>query len=122
MLRRAPALQADDLVAVITPSSPVRTPQRLARGVAALEALGWRVRTGPMASAVEFGDRSPAVRADEINEFLRDPSVRAIFVTLGGYNSNAILDRVDWAALRRDPKVVVGYSDVTGLLAGALTR
>jgi muramoyltetrapeptide carboxypeptidase len=54
-------------------------------------------------------------RADELNAAIRDPKVRAIFPCRGGYGLTRILDRIDYAALRRDPKVVIGFSDVTAL-------
>lgn len=60
-------------------------------------------------------------RADEMNRYLRDPDVRAIICARGGYGVMRILDRLDTDALRRDPKLVVGFSDVTALAAWAMT-
>ena len=54
-------------------------------------------------------------RADELNHAIRDPIVRAIFPVRGGYGLTRILDRIDYASLRSDPKVVTGYSDLTAL-------
>lgn len=59
-------------------------------------------------------------RADELNAQLRDPDVRAVILSRGGYGIMRILDRLDADALARDPKIVVGYSDATALLAWAL--
>lgn len=61
------------------------------------------------------------VRAAEINRFLRDPDVRAVILSRGGYGLMRILDQLDADALRRDPKIIVGYSDATALLAWAMT-
>ena len=55
-------------------------------------------------------------RAEELNALLRDPQVRCIMSTIGGSNSNALLPYLDYAAFRRDPKIVVGYSDATAVL------
>src|SRR5262249_1875761 len=52
--------------------------------------------------------------------FLEDPNVRAIWLARGGYGAARILDRVDWSALSRDPKPLLGYSDATALFARAL--
>jgi muramoyltetrapeptide carboxypeptidase len=60
-------------------------------------------------------------RADELNRYLRDPDVRAIIPARGGYGLMRILERLDADALRRDPKVIVGFSDVTALLAWAVS-
>lgn len=59
-------------------------------------------------------------RAEELNGYLRDPDVRAIFVARGGYGSMRIVDDLDADALRADPKPIVGFSDVTVLLAWSL--
>jgi muramoyltetrapeptide carboxypeptidase len=58
-------------------------------------------------------------RADEVNRYVRDPDVRAIVCARGGYGVMRILDRLDGDALRRDPKLVVGFSDVSALAAWA---
>jgi muramoyltetrapeptide carboxypeptidase len=54
-------------------------------------------------------------RADELNAAIRNPKVRAIFPCRGGYGLTRILDRIDYAALRKDPKIVIGFSDITAL-------
>ena len=59
-------------------------------------------------------------RADELNQLIRDPDVRAILLARGGYGILRILDRLDAGALRRDPKPIVGFSDATALLYWAL--
>lgn len=60
------------------------------------------------------------LRADSFNRALRDPDVRAILCTRGGYGLMRILDDLDADALRRDPKPIVTFSDGTALLAWAL--
>jgi muramoyltetrapeptide carboxypeptidase len=52
-------------------------------------------------------------RLADLNEAIRDPSVRAIFATRGGKGSYRIVDGIDFAAARQDPKFLVGYSDIT---------
>jgi muramoyltetrapeptide carboxypeptidase len=54
-------------------------------------------------------------RAADLNAFFADPSVKAIFAIRGGWGCARILPLVDWDAVRRNPKVVTGYSDLTGL-------
>mgnify|MGYP002378241710 CR=1 FL=1 len=60
-------------------------------------------------------------RAADLNEAIANPDVRGIFTLRGGYGVTRILPLVDYEALRRDPKVVIGYSDITALL-NAITR
>jgi muramoyltetrapeptide carboxypeptidase len=92
---------------------------------AGLDVLGrrYRVRVAPEVAErtgyLAGGDR---LRADSFNRSLRDPDVRAIFCTRGGYGLMRILDDLDADALRRDPKPIVTFSDGTALLAWALLR
>lgn len=118
--RCPPRLRPGDLVAVCAPSGPARFPERLARGVAALREMGFAVTVGPLVGVADDSCRTPRMRADELNSFLRDPAVRAVVAAIGGYTTNGILDLVDWDALRADPKIVVGYSDITALLLGVV--
>ncbi|MDT0266830.1 LD-carboxypeptidase [Streptomyces sp. DSM 44915] len=104
---------------IAAPSGPVLFPERLDRGVRALEARGFRVSVGPVAAS-RGGSRSAEERAAELNGLIRDPEVRAVVAAIGGYRSNGLLELVDWAALRADPKILVGYSDITALLLGAV--
>jgi muramoyltetrapeptide carboxypeptidase len=54
-------------------------------------------------------------RAAELNAAIHDPQVRAIFPCRGGYGLMRILERVDYKAIRADPKIITGYSDLTAL-------
>jgi muramoyltetrapeptide carboxypeptidase LdcA involved in peptidoglycan recycling len=117
----APRLREGDLIAVATPAAPVVTPRRLARGADALRALGYRVRVGPVA-AEGIAHATAAERTEELNSFFRDREVRAVVTSLGGLTSNAVLDGLDYAALRADPKIIVGYSDITAILLAVLSR
>jgi len=51
-----------------------------------------------------------------------DPSVDAIFAIRGGYGAAQLLDRIDYAMLRRNPKILLGYSDITVLHAAVLRK
>ncbi|MFJ9901372.1 LD-carboxypeptidase [Streptomyces sp. NPDC101152] len=54
-------------------------------------------------------------RLSDLNEAFRDPSVRAVIAAMGGKGTYRIVDDLDTDALRRDPKPVVGFSDITHL-------
>ena len=78
-------------------------------------------------AAAHHPDRSylagdEAQRASDLNDFLRDPTIDLILCARGGYGSGKLLDRLDYDAARRDPKPVVGYSDITALSLGLLAR
>ncbi|NLR96821.1 LD-carboxypeptidase [Rhizobium sp. P38BS-XIX] len=110
-----PPLQPGDKVRFVSPAS---TPNR-ERVLAAAEILeSWGLK-------VDFGEHAfrkwaylagtDEERLADFNAALRDPDVRAIFATRGGKGSYRIADQVDFAAVRRDPKFVIGFSDITAL-------
>lgn len=61
-------------------------------------------------------------RVDDLHAALRDPEVDAVMAVFGGYNSNQLLDRIDWDLVDRHRKPIVGYSDVTALLLAFAAR
>lgn len=106
-------------IGIVSPSSPVASlcPRRLARGMAALERIGFATKLGAHASArTGFTAGSPEDRASDIHAMFADPSVDVIMTTIGGYNANEVLERIDYAFIARHPKPFVGYSDTTVLL------
>ncbi len=109
---RPSALKPGDTIAFVAPSGPAEMPP-LRRYAEMLEGAGYKVLIPE--GIVRDGRRSDAERADELNAMIRDPKVRAIFPVRGGYGLTRILDRIDYAALRKDPKIVTGYSDLTAL-------
>ena len=52
----------------------------------------------------------------------RDPDVRAVIATIGGHTCNAILPLIDYTALREQPTILVGYSDITALLLACVAK
>jgi muramoyltetrapeptide carboxypeptidase len=53
---------------------------------------------------------------------IRDPDVKAIIATIGGYNSHQLLEELDYPLISKNPKIIMGYSDITALLAGIHTK
>lgn len=118
-LKRPKRLQPGDLVGVAATSSPIQL-DLLQDGVRELESLGFRVRVLDSVDQRHlYMAGSDNRRAAEINEFLQDPEVRAVLCARGGYGWPRVLDMIDWAALARDPKPIVGFSDATVALAAA---
>ena len=121
----APKLKKGDTFAVFSPSSPATAtaPVRYARGKAYLEGKGYRVLEGSLTGKRDFyRSGSIAERAEEFNELVRNPEVRCIMAAIGGMNSNSLLPYLDFEALKKDPKIIVGYSDVTALLLGVYAQ
>ncbi|MCR9387610.1 S66 family peptidase [Vibrio metoecus] len=115
------ALYMGDKIGFFSPSSPatVFAPKRFERAKSYLEKQGFKLVEGELTGQSDYY-RSGSIqeRAEELNQLIRDPSVRCIMSTIGGNNSNALLPYIDYEALKRDPKIIIGYSDVTALLLG----
>ncbi len=100
---------------LVSPSGPTRA-DRVARGIDLLAGWGLQVRAAP-----HVFDRSGYLagsdedRLGDLNLALGDPRVRGVLCTRGGYGAQRIVDRLDMAAVRADPKLVLGFSDITAL-------
>jgi muramoyltetrapeptide carboxypeptidase len=91
---------------------------KLAAGIAALESFGVRVQGGDAVTAQAgylAGDDAP--RRDDLQRMLEAPDVRAVFCARGGYGCQRIVPSLALGGIARRPKIVVGYSDVSALLA-----
>lgn len=121
----APKLKKGDTIAVFSPSSPATATvsERYRRGKEYLEKQGYKMLEGRLTGKRDFyRSGSIAERAEEFNELARNPEVRCIMAAIGGMNSNSLLPHLDYEALKKDPKIIVGYSDVTALLLGIYAR
>lgn len=114
-------LNKGDLIGFFSPSSPatVFAVERFERGKNLLMDEGFRLLAGNRTGKKDFY-RSGTIeeRADELNELINNPEVRCIMSTIGGLNSNSLLPYIDYKTLAKDPKIIIGYSDVTAILLG----
>ncbi|GAB3979971.1 LD-carboxypeptidase [Plantactinospora veratri] len=112
---RARALAPGDRVRVVSPGG-TPNPALMARGIEILTGWGLRVELGEHVYARHgYLAGTDAQRLSDLNDALTDPGVRAVFAARGGYGTQRIVDRIDLSRLRRDPKVVVGFSDITSI-------
>ncbi|MEP7326854.1 MAG: LD-carboxypeptidase [Gemmatimonadota bacterium] len=119
---RPPRLAAGARIGLIAPAGPLLEHDDLTRAGELCRALGFE----PVPGANAFRKYGYLAGADEerladLNQALRDPRLDAIWCLRGGYGMTRILDGVDFDALKRKPKAVIGYSDITALL-NALVR
>ena len=63
----------------------------------------------------QFVSSSIVSRVEDLHKAFSDPKVKGILTTIGGFNSNQILDSIDWNLIQKNPKVFCGYSDITAL-------
>ena len=120
---RPPVLTAGARVALVAPAGPLRGEEDLARAIGNVRALGWEPVVGAHALArhgyFAGGDEN---RLADLNAALADPAIDGIWCLRGGYGTMRLLDGVDYAALRRRPKAIIGYSDITALHAAIGVR
>ena len=116
------ALRPGDTVGVVAPAAAVDR-EYLERGVAALTAMGYRVKVSRHAldrRGILAGDDH--IRAAELAAFFADTEVRAIFAARGGYGCGRLLPLIDFQATVRTPKIFMGFSDETYLLNAIVDR
>ena len=110
---RPQALRTGDLVGVCAPAGPV-DPGALDKGVAEVEALGFRVRRADgLLERRGFTAGPEARRRAALRALFADEDVKGIFCARGGAGAASLLPHLDAAWFRERPKVFVGYSDIT---------
>ncbi|WP_427893145.1 S66 peptidase family protein [Kribbella sp. GL6] len=115
MTLRPPHVNPGDRVRFVSPAS---TPDRelVAHGVDLVTSWGLQVELGTHAFDIHgYLAGTDEDRLADLNDAIRDPGVRAIFATRGGKGSYRIADGLDFDAVRRDPKPLIGFSDITAL-------
>ncbi len=113
-----PKLRAGDCIGVISPASPPLSEKRqqYQAGLDYLRQRGYRILEGQHVLK-EYGYLAGTddERTEDLNHMFRNPEVRAIFCSRGGYGTPRILHRIDYEAVKKQPKILVGYSDITSL-------
>ena len=110
-----PSLRTGDTI-VIIPTARAITGDELRDGIALAESWGLKVKLGAGVGRKNFQQAGTAeARASDLQAAFEDPEVRAIWCARGGYGTVHLLDHLDLSALLRDPKWVVGFSDITVL-------
>lgn len=110
-------LKAGDTVMIVAASGVEYRNLRLQLSIESLEALGLKVKVAE--HTMERYGYFPAedeVRADDVNKAFADPEVKAIFALKGGWGAARTLPYLDYDLIKSNPKILIGYSDVTALL------
>ena len=109
-------LSNGDLIHIVAPARFVDR-EFIEFAIAKLSEFGLRVEPGKnlYKQDNQFAG-SDIEKLEDINDAIRNPEVRGILCARGGYGSVRIIDKIDIAALKKDPKWIVGYSDITAIL------
>ncbi len=109
-------LKKGDLIGIISPASTPSDLSKIEKGVKYLESLGYRVEVGENVGK-EHGylAGSDDERLSDFHAMFKNKDVKAIFSVRGGYGSGRLLDKINYSLIKRNPKIFVGYSDITAL-------
>ncbi len=118
-------LKKGDKIGFFSPSTPITaiTIKRFERAKKYLEDKGFELVPGKLTGKSDhYRSGSIKERSEELNELIRNKEVRCIISTIGGTNSNSLLPYIDYEAFKNDPKIIIGYSDVTAILFGIYAK
>jgi muramoyltetrapeptide carboxypeptidase len=116
-------LEVGDTIGLVAPANATFLAEELAIARETFEALGLRVKIGPhlLDRYGYFAGRDEA-RAADVNGAFADPAIDAVFALRGGWGSARLLPLLDYGLIRKHPKILMGYSDVTALLLAVHAR
>lgn len=122
LLRKPKALKPGDVAGLISPSTFVSDPDLLIKVTRTMEHFGLKPRIGKNVRR-KWGYAGGTIqeRLDDLHAMFADPEVKGVFCIRGGYAAGHLLDKIDYALIERNPKVFIGYSDITALHL-AITR
>jgi muramoyltetrapeptide carboxypeptidase LdcA involved in peptidoglycan recycling len=118
-------LKSGDEIRVITPSRSfaiIPQEQRMI-SLQMFEEMGLKVSFGRhVEECDEFRSSTIESRISDLHEAFLDTSVKAVLTVIGGFNSNQLLKYIDYELIRKNPKILCGYSDITALQNAILAK
>lgn len=119
---KPPALKEGSTIGIVAPASGVNGGE-VSAAVATLKRIGFNVKTGQhLSKGFGYLAASDEKRASEFMRFIRDPEVDCVMAVRGGYGVMRILPMLDFDEIRANPKVIIGYSDITALVNSVYLR
>jgi len=115
-------LRPGDTIGIVAPAGPFDM-ETFSRGTRIFEEMGFEVFIpAGMFRAKGYLAGSDYHRAEFVNQLFADKSIDAIICARGGYGSLRILDLLDYEVIKNNPKIFIGFSDITALLSVFLNR
>jgi muramoyltetrapeptide carboxypeptidase len=110
------ALRKGEAIGLISPSSHCAYPDKIGQAVSYLEKNGYRVKPSRHLNCI---DTNPAIadqqKLHDLHEMFTDPSIKAIICLRGGAGASRLLKKINYDIIAANPKILVGYSDITAL-------
>jgi len=114
---KPPRLRKGATVGLIAPASNMNEDESIRIAADIVESLGFRARLGEhIFKRNEYLAGTDQQRASDVNRMFADDDVDAIFCVRGGYGSSRILPYLDYDLIARNPKILLGFSDITSIL------
>ncbi len=116
-------LNKGDVIGIISPASLPKDLSKIEKGVNYLEKLGYRVEVGKnIEKSHGYLAGTDEERLDDLHSMFKNKNVKAIISVRGGYGSGRLLDKINYPLIKRNPKIFVGYSDITALQMAFLKK
>lgn len=116
-------LKAGDMVGLVSPASRPASPAVLARCLRVVTEMGFKPVVGESAfNSYSYMAGTDEDRSRDLERFLSDESIRAVFCLTGGFGSLRLLPRLNYRRIASSPKIIVGCDDNTHLLLALLKR
>jgi muramoyltetrapeptide carboxypeptidase len=113
---KPPRLRTGDLIGLVSPASTIADATRIERGVTYLEKMGYRTLVGKnVLKTYGYLAGTDEERASDVHAMFGNREVKAIICIRGGYGTPRLLSLIDYRLIARNPKIFVGYSDITTL-------
>jgi muramoyltetrapeptide carboxypeptidase len=110
-------------VGLVTPASNVPEDQELHAAMDLVRSLGFSAEPAVnLFSRTQYLAGTDQQRADDLNAMFADTDIDAIFCVRGGYGSGRLLRYLDYDMIAANPKVIMGYSDITSILNAIYLR
>lgn len=109
-------LQPGDTIGIVSPAGAIFESEPYEIAVESMQALGLNVKLGEHTKS-RYGHLAGTdeERAEELNRMFRDPEINAIICLRGGSGAARLLNLLDYETIRNNPKIFIGYSDITAL-------
>jgi len=116
-------LRRGELVGIISPASSANDESLVENGVKYIESLGYRTILGKNVGKVRgYLAGTDEERVEDIHQMFSDKKVKAIFCLRGGYGAFRLLDKIDYMLIQKNPKIFVGFSEITALQMAFLKK
>lgn len=115
MIKIPPYLRKGDTIGLVCPAGFMAA-EKTDKCISTLEKWGFRVKKGEtIGSQYHYFSGTDQERLEDLQSMLDDDKIHAVLCARGGYGTSRIIDEINWKKFRKNPKWVIGFSDVTVL-------